>query len=258
MKTLTAQDTYVTPGSSGTWLGRLSPTYIFYIKIFLVVLKASRKAKRGRYQDEDWALSSLDCVRALEAVGGNLSVENANFHHQLDTACVFISNHISVLETFILPCMIQPFRPVTFVVKESLIEYPFFKYVMRSREPVVVGRSNPREDLKTVMQGGQKRLEDGISIIIFPQTTRDIVFDPKKFNTLGVKLAKRSSVPVVPIALKTDAWGLGQKHKDFGPIDPSKKTHICFGEPMQVQGSGKEEHRTIVDFIQTKLDEWRK
>ena len=257
MKILTDQDTYITPESSGSWLGCLSPTKIFYAKIIWIVLKASRQAKRGKYRDTEWILSSLDCVRALESVGGRLTVENANFHRNLNSACVFISNHMSVLETFILPCMIHPFRPVTFVVKESLIEYPFFKHVMRSRKPVVVGRSNPREDLKTVMQEGQKRLEDGVSIVIFPQTTREVVFDPKKFNTLGVKLAKRSSMPVIPIALKTDAWGLGQKYKDFGRFDPSKTTHICFGDPMQIQGSGKEEHRQIVEFIQTKLDEWQ-
>lgn len=257
MKTLTVQDTYTTPASSGTWLGRLSPTQIFYYKTFMIVLKASRMAKRGNYHDEQWVESSLNTVRALEAVGGKFSIENANFYNNLNSACVFISNHMSIMETFALPCLIQPFQPVTFVVKESLIDYPFFKYVMRSRNPVVVGRTNPREDLKKVLQDGQKRLEAGISIVIFPQTTRDVVFDPKKFNSLGVKLARRANMPVVPIALKTDAWGLGQKYKDFGKIDPSKTVHICFGDPMQVEGSGKAEHLSIVDFIKGKLDAWR-
>jgi len=86
---------------------------------------------------------------------------------------------MSILETFVLPCLIQPHRDVTFVVKESLITYPLFGQVMRSRQPVVVGRDNPREDLKTVLEEGQKRLEANISIIIFPQTTRSVEFDPK-------------------------------------------------------------------------------
>lgn len=256
MKKLTEQTTYTTPERSGTWLGRLLPTQYFYYKIFMIVLKASRKSKRGHYNDEEWVNSSINCIWALEAIGGKFALEHADFYNKLNSACVFIGNHMSVLETFVLPCLIQPFRPVTFVVKESLIEYPFFKHVMRSRKPVVVGRTNPREDLKTVLQEGQKRLEAGISSVIFPQTTRDIVFDPAKFNSLGVKLAKRSNVPVVPIALKTDAWGLGQKHKDLGKIDPSKTVHICFGDPMQVQGSGKEAHQSIVEFIQRKLDSW--
>jgi 1-acyl-sn-glycerol-3-phosphate acyltransferase len=258
VKILTSHDTYATADSSGTWLGRLMPTGLFYTHIFMIVLKASRKAKRGKYHDEQWVASSLDVVRALETVGGRLQVENARFYEKIDSACVFISNHMSILETFALPCMIQPFRPVTFVVKESLIDYPFFRHVMRNRKPVVVGRTNPREDLKTVMLEGQKRLEAGTSIVIFPQTTRDVVFDPKRFNSLGVKLARRSRVPIVPIALKTDAWGLGKKFKDFGRIEPSKTVHVCFGDPMRVKGSGKEEHQQIIDFITGKMAQWRR
>ena len=63
-------------------------------------------------------------------------------------------------------------------------------------------------------------------------------------------------MPVVPIALKTDAWGLGQKYKDFGKIDPSKTVHICFGDPIQIQDNGKEAHEQIVRFISGKLRKW--
>lgn len=111
--------------------------------------------------------------------------------------------------------------------------------------------------MRWVLEEGQKRLEDDISIVIFPQTTRSVEFDAKKFNSLGVKLAKRCNVPVVPFALKTDAWGLGRRLKDFGRIRPEKTVHIHFGEPMTVQGSGKEEHGRVVEFIEKNLEEWR-
>ena len=97
-----------------------------------------------------------------------------------------------------------------------------------------------------------------ISVIIFPQTTRSNKFNAKQFNSLGVKLAKRGKVPVVPIALKTDAWGIGRRFKDFGKIRPAKPVHITFGDPLRVQGSGKEEHKFIVDFIDRKLDSYVK
>ena len=95
------------------------------------------------------------------------------------------------------------------MVKESLLKYPFFGPVLGSREPIVVGRSNPREDLVAVLEGGEARLKQGRSVIVFPQSTRSSVFDPAHFNTIGVKLAKRAGVPVIPVALKTDAWGNG-------------------------------------------------
>jgi len=248
---------YRTPPRSTPALFRRHATSFFYPQVLMIVFAASRLAKRGRYGSADWVRSSLNTIRALESVGGRFEIENMLAVRRLDSACVFIANHMSVLETFVLPCLIQPHRDVTFVVKESLIAYPFFKHVMRSRDPVVVGRTNPRQDLRAVLDGGRKLLERNVSVVIFPQTTRSVDFNPANFNTLGVKLALRANVPVVPVALKTDAWGLGRKLKDFGRICPEKTVHICFGEPLRIEGSGKETHNKVVDFIQGKLKAWR-
>lgn len=238
-------------------LVRRQATPLFYFQVFMIVLKASRLAKRGRYDEAQWIKSSLDTIKALESVGGRFEIDNAPSCGKPTSPCVFIANHMSVLETFVLPCLIQPQRDITFVVKESLIDYPFFRHVMRSRNPIVVGRANPRQDLRTVLKEGQKLLRNNISVVIFPQTTRSVNFEPGNFNTLGVKLAARAKVPVIPIALKTDAWGLGRKLKDFGKIRPDKTVHVCFGEPLRVQGSGKEEHKIVVDFIMAKLKQWQ-
>jgi 1-acyl-sn-glycerol-3-phosphate acyltransferase len=163
---------------------------------------------------------------------------------------------MSTLETFVLPAIIASLKPVTFVVKEALVDTPIFKYVMRSRDPITVGRANPREDLKAVLEGGTERLNAGISIIIFPQTTRFLDFDPRKFNTIGMKLARRANVPVVPVALKTDAWGNGKILKDFGKMDPSKKVHFSFGEPLVIKDRGTEEQEKVLEFIGSRLKEW--
>ncbi len=61
---------------------------------------------------------------------------------------------------------------VTFVVKESLVKHPLFGDVMRSRNPIVVGRTDPRKDFEAVMNEGAEKLSKGISIIIFPQSTQ--------------------------------------------------------------------------------------
>jgi 1-acyl-sn-glycerol-3-phosphate acyltransferase len=129
---------------------------------------------------------------------------------------------------------------------------------MRSRDPVAVTRTNPRQDLKTVMEGGKERLANGISLIVFPQTTRYDVLRPEEFNTIGVKLAQRAGVPVVPLALLTDAWGVGKWIKDVGKIDPSRTVHLAFGEPIRVQGRGGEEHEAVIAFIQERLQAWRR
>jgi 1-acyl-sn-glycerol-3-phosphate acyltransferase len=239
-----------------SWFFRNNPTPIFYAKMLYTVWTANRLAQKGIYNGEAWVRSSVQIIRALEAVGTHFDIQNVDYYRDLEGSCVFVGNHMSVLETFVLPCLIQPYRDVTFVVKENLISYPLFGPILRSRDPVVVGRVNPRDDLKIVLEEGQNRLNRNVSVVIFPQTTRSPVFDTDKFNTLGVKLAKRANVPVVPFALKTDAWGLGRKLKDFGKIYPEKTVRIHFGDPMHISGSGKEEHNTIIEFILAKFNDW--
>lgn len=237
-------------------LARSFPGLRFYSLAGPIVWRASRLAVRGAYGDDAWARSSLDILRALEVAGVRLEITGVDHFRALPGPCVFVGNHMSTLETFVLPTVIRAAKPVTFIVKRELTTYPVFGHVMRSRDPIVVGRANPRDDLKAVLEGGAARLRAGISIVVFPQTTRTPVFDTAGFNTIGVKLAKRAQVPVVPVALKTDAWGNGWPVKDIGKIDPAKAVHIEFGAPLQVQGTGAAEHQRVVDFIRERLRAW--
>lgn len=247
---------YKTDSVKRTWLAKLFPSVAFYLPFMRVVINASNQCRRGRYASADWCNSSLDILRLLEAVGARVEITGKEHLENVGGPCVIVGNHMSLLETMILPVIVQSVRDVTFIVKQSLLEYPIFKYVMRSREPVAVSRTNPREDFKAVMAGGKERLGKGISIIVFPQTTRTVTFEPAEFNTIGVKLAQKAKVPVVPLALKTDAWGNGKLLKDFGRIDTSKTIRFAFGTPIEIQGRGSDEHQEVIDFIQLKQDEW--
>jgi len=249
-------DAYKTSPSKGRAILRAFPSFFFYCQESVIVWKATWRAKRGRYDTAAWAASSHDVMQALESVGVKFEIAGIDNVRTLDTPGVFIANHMSILETFVLPGIIAPFRDATFVVKQSLVEYPLFKHVMRSRDPVTVTRTNPREDLRAVLEGGEQRLKAGISIVVFPQTTRTTMFDPTDFNSIGVKLAKKAGAPIVPIALKTDAWANGRYLKDFGKIRPSAKVHFAFGKPLRVRGRGREEHEAIVRLISEKLGEW--
>ncbi|NIA31206.1 MAG: 1-acyl-sn-glycerol-3-phosphate acyltransferase [Actinobacteria bacterium] len=236
--------------------GRMFPGFFFYYHMIAIVFRGSQLAKKGLYDNKAWAGSSIGILRAMEKIGTNIEITGVENIEKLDTPCVYIGNHMSTLETFILPNILVAYRNVTFVIKRSLIEFPVFKHIMISRDPVVVGRENPREDLTVVLKEGEKKLHQGTSIIIFPQKTRTVQFNPEEFNTIGIKLARRTRVPIVPLAIKTDAWGQGKLIKDFGKIDPRKNVHFAFGEPMYIQNRGIEEHQRVIKFISDKLSEW--
>ena len=127
---------------------------------------------------------------------------------------------------------------------------------MRSRNPIVVERQNPRKDLTIALKEGTARLQAGISLIVFPQSTRASSFDPQAFNSIGEKMARHSGVPIVPVALKTDAWGQGRLIKEIGVFNPAKTIHYRFAKPVRVDGNAKNIHVEICSFIASALQEW--
>ena len=252
-----AQGTYRTQPRRTFFLSRWFPSLFYYPQFLRQVFWASGLAKQGKYGDDEWWQSSFLAMKALETVGVEIEITGLNIMETVPGPCVFIANHMSTLETICLPGMIQPYKDCTFIVKRGIVEYPVFKHLMRARDPIVVDRENPREDLKVVLEEGEKILASGRSIIVFPQTTRTVTFDPEQFNTIGIKLAKRANATVIPIALQTNAWGIGSLVKEFGRIDPTKKVRIAFGEPIHIQSRGADEHKQIVAFIQQQLQSWQ-
>lgn len=239
-------------------INRTFPTFLFYVRFLWVVFRASIKAQQGRYDSFNFHQSSLGILHALENAGICFNISGIEHIRNLETPCVVVANHMSMLETIILPSIILPYKKMTFIVKESLMEYPVFKHILRSRQPIVVNRINPRQDLKTVLEEGVERLRQGISVIVFPQTTRTHDFDPQKFNSIGVKLARRAQVPVVPLALLTDAWRNGKFVKEFGRLDVSRTVHFAFGKPLWLDSKGIQVQQKIISFIRGNLNQWRK
>jgi 1-acyl-sn-glycerol-3-phosphate acyltransferase len=222
-----------------------------------IVFTTRRDAVRGNYDRKAWADSSFFIFRFIEKSGGRFDITGMENIIRDPGPVVFICNHMSTLETMILPGLIAPHREVTFVVKESLVKHPLFGHVMRSRDPIVVGRTDARKDFEEVMTKGPELISKGTSIVIFPQSTRSLNFNPEEFNSLGVKLARKTGANVVPVALKTDFWGQGKVIKELGPLDSSKIIYFKFGEPFPVTGSGKAENQRVIDFILGCLREWK-
>ncbi len=260
MNSLFPSDTYFTPSDiRRKFPNRLikNSSLIFVIRFLHLVFKTRRLAVKGQLDRQAWAISSHSVMKLIENSGGRFHIEGLDNIRKAEGPVVFVSNHMSTLETMVFPCIIASEKEATFVVKDSLINFPVFGPVMRARNPIVVSRTNSREDLALVINQGKKFLEKGTSIIIFPQKTRRIEFIPNEFNSLGTKLAGRAGVQVIPIAIKTDFWGNGKFIKELGPIYPEKTIYMTFEKPMHIQGTGKEEHQKIVEFISSKLKGWR-
>ena len=231
-------------------------TFAYYLRLLRRIIIDSKAADIGEYDYRRWASGSLDMLKNIESAGGSFSISGLQGVAVHGGPFVYISNHMSMIDTFILPSITTAFTKSTFVVKDGLLNYPVFGKLLKAINPISVTRSNPREDLKTVFNKGCDLISKGYSIIIFPQTTRSTLFDSTSFNSLGVKLAKRAMVPVVPIALKTDFQCNGRILKDMGMVNPGKMLYFKFGNPISIEGKPQAVHEKVVQFIANNLSEW--
>lgn len=228
----------------------------YYLRLLGLLWDGERLVKSGRFSPRTWAAHSLAYLRLLEGVGATVEISGLEHPARLGRPVVFVGNHMSILESFLLPGMLLHLNRAAAVIKESLTRYPLLGPFAVATEPISVARVNPREDLRAVLEQGRRCLEAGRSVILFPGATRSAAFDPAAFNTLGVKLARDSGAPVVPLALKTDFQANGRLVKDVGPLDRSQAVRFRFGPPVAVGKDGKEANQEVVRFISATLAEW--
>ena len=234
----------------------LGSRWSVYSHFFGTIIRSRALALRGLYGDEAWANSSVEIIGNLERCGAKFHIAGMDRARKVEGPLVFVANHMSTMETLVLPGLIRPMKEVTYVVKDKLIGGFFWGPIMRSRDPIVVTRRDPRADLEAVLREGQARLAAGISVIVFPQGTRTESWKREGFNSLGVKLASKAGVPILPVALKTDYWGSSGLFRGFGPVHRNREVYLEFGESIAVSGRGKAEQEHCLDFIESRLKAW--
>ena len=232
--------------------------WYFYAVNFAVFCRSGQLGKAGKLDKAAQIEQSNRNLRLVENCGGKVHIRGLNNLRELNNKpCVLIGNHMSLLECALLHAVSRQYVDFSFVIKASLLKVPFFRYIMTTLKAIPVSRTNPREDLKTVLSEGKKVLESGRSIIIFPQATRSDEIDENTFSTIGIKLAKSANVPVLPFALKTDLAEVGKICRDLGPIRPERGVWFEFAPALEVTGNGKEQHSQIIEFIQNRLQYWK-
>ena len=182
----------------------------FYLRNFAVFCRSGYLAKHTEFSGETQTIYSLRNFQITESCGGRIHLRGLDNISSLPGPAVIISNHMSLLETAVIHAFLRPRTDFCFVIKDALLDIPFFGNIMRKLECIAVTRNNPREDFKKVLEEGKKRLAAGKSVIIFPQASRSTVFNEAHFNTIGVKLAKHAGVPILPMAVRTDFLGNGK------------------------------------------------
>ncbi|MDC7233475.1 MAG: lysophospholipid acyltransferase family protein [Spirochaetales bacterium] len=227
----------------------------FHLALLRIVLRCRSLSQAGKFDNDEFFHQSDLIHDALERYGAKFRITGLNNLH-FDGPCVVVANHMSLLETQVMPWIIGSFKPLSIVMKNSLYDSWIFNPIAKATKSISLTRENLRADIDVIMKEGVEYLNQGRSIILFPEGTRKSYFSRSEFNSLGIKLALRAGVRVVPVALKTDFLTPGNKVSDYGFIYPKKPVHIHIGEPVTIEGRGKKEHQQILDFLESNLKSW--
>ena len=205
----------------------------------LIVLAASVTPPTTRYRiAARWTRLATHAGRVI--CGVTWRVEG--WHNLPQGPAILLPKHQSTWETFWLPSEMP--RRLSFVYKRELHWIPFFGWAMASLGMINIDRSKGANAFEQVVSQGAEHLRNGWWIVIFPEGTRTPPGATRRYKTGGSRLAVRTGVPVVPIAVNSgELWPRGPLIRRAGEIT------VSIGAPIETAG------RTV-DQVAFEVERW--
>ncbi|WP_018078096.1 lysophospholipid acyltransferase family protein [Thiobacillus denitrificans] len=110
---------------------------------------------------------------------------------------VILAKHQSAWETV---AFLFLFPPVSPVIKQELLNVPFFGWAFRMLSPIAIDRGAGREALKQIVARGKEKIAQGFWVLVFPEGTRVAPGEKGRYGIGGGWLAAESGAPIVPVA----------------------------------------------------------
>jgi 1-acyl-sn-glycerol-3-phosphate acyltransferase len=147
-----------------------------------------------------------------------------------EESCIFVSNHISYLDSAIIP---KTFRyPVRPLGKVEMSKIPIFGFIYKN-VIVTVDRSSAGNRAKSI-QVLKAVLRKGISVLIFPEGTFNTTHQPlKEFYDGAFRIAIETQSPIRPVLLLNTYDRMN--YKSIFCLNPGKSRSI-FLPSVSVEG----------------------
>jgi 1-acyl-sn-glycerol-3-phosphate acyltransferase len=92
------------------------------------------------------------------------------------------------------------FPPQAWVLKREVMWIPLVGWAVKLLRPIAIDRGAGTAAVNRVLVQGRERLASGVWVMIFPEGTRVIDGETKKYGASGAFLASRVGCKVVPVA----------------------------------------------------------
>jgi 1-acyl-sn-glycerol-3-phosphate acyltransferase len=141
---------------------------------------------------------------------------------------IVMSNHTSAWETI---AQFVIFPPHVWVLKRELLWIPFVGWGLKLLRSIAIDRGVGHRAVNQVVEQGKARLADGLWVIIFPEGTRVVTGETKRFGVSGALLAAATGKLMIPLSHNAGAfWPRRSIIKRPGTI------RVVIGEAISPQG----------------------
>ncbi len=210
------------------------------IKIKLMQKKSPKEAEEYAYRKaQKISRYVLKITRTDMQVSGieNIPMEN----------CVFIANHQAIFDGFALLAYID--KPFGFIAKKEIQKIPLVNSWIKSIGTIFINRESPRESIKTI-QDGVEKINQGYSMMIFPEGTRSLKSKMNPFKKGSMKLAIKSKALIVPITIDGTYNVL-----EVGKKVTGNKIKMVIHKPIHVNSLSKQEEQDLGDYVQNIIEQ---
>jgi 1-acyl-sn-glycerol-3-phosphate acyltransferase len=170
-----------------------------------------------------------------------------------DEPCVFVANHLSLLDILV---MFRIFRHFKWVSKVENFKVPFIGWNMTLNRYIPLRRGD-RASVVQMMRACEETLASGSSIMMFPEGTRSPSGRMRSFKTGAFEVALKSKVPIQPVVLQGTADALPKRGfvlQGRHPISIQVLERIPYAsfEHMSVEDLTARVRATIADELDEK------
>ncbi len=147
---------------------------------------------------------------------------------------VLLVKHQSTWETFCMPALMP--HPLAYVFKKELLYVPFFGWAMGRMDMIHIDRSKRAQAFNKVVEQGQRLVDQGTWVIMFPEGTRIPRGQKGVYKSGGTRLAIATGAPVIPIAVTSaKCWPRKALIKRPGTVE------FSIGKPISSVGREPDE-----------------
>lgn len=225
--------------------------FIYFWGYLLFVLPKLKKAQRLR-REGNWAehdrlvRQEVQCwaTKLLQKAGVQIQVEGLENIPQ--GPCVFVGNHQGYFDIpLLLSCLDCP-HPI--IAKKEIEKIPLVRSWMEELRCLFIDRENARQAMDCLKEANGL-LQEGYSVVIFPEGTRSKGGPIKDFKGGGIRLATRAKVPVVPLCIEGTYKVMEQNHYWIHPA----QVQLRILPPVETAGLSREQIRALDEELQQLL-----